>query len=168
MPYDSCVSTIELWLKTLITSFTNQINSFRNMGIVKLLMLVMMPKCSPVRCTTLTLEQPVPENRKVQKTPSKGGPVWSRPNTLRRLSQKAFFTTLECWRGISYTYLFWGCWGLFIVVRSCLIFLQSKPHRLAEQASQTCWASPSGLLDKPPMLVEQVSWNVMGKSGPSP
>ena len=168
MPYDSCVSTIELWLKTLITSFTNQINSFRNMGIVKLLMLVMMPKCSPVRCTTLTLEQPVPENRKVQKTPSKGGPVWSRPNTLRRLSQKAFFTTLECWRGISYTYLFWGCWGLFIVVRACLLSLQSKPHRLAEQASQTCWTSLSGLLDKPPMLVEQVSWNVMGKSRPSP
>ena len=24
----------------------------------------MMPKCSPVRCTTLTLEQPVPENKK--------------------------------------------------------------------------------------------------------
>ena len=103
--------------------------------------LLMMPKCSPVRCTALTLEQPVLENREVQKTPSKGGPVWSRPNTLRRLSQKAFFTTLECWRGISYTYLFWGCWGLFIVVRSCLIFLQSKPHRLAEQAPQACWTS---------------------------
>ena len=33
----------------------------------------MMPKYSPVRYTTLTLEQPVPENRKVQKTPSQGG-----------------------------------------------------------------------------------------------
>ena len=53
------------------------------------------------------------------------------------------------------------------MVRSCLLSLQSKPLRPAEQASQTCWASLSGLLGKPPMLVEQVSWNVMGKSGPS-
>ena len=30
---------------------------------------MMMPKYSPVRYTILTLEQPVPENRKVQKTP---------------------------------------------------------------------------------------------------
>ena len=41
------------------------------------------------------------------------------------------------------------------------------PPFLVEQASQTCWASLSGLLGKPLMLVEQVSWNVMGKSGPS-
>ena len=53
------------------------------------------------------------------------------------------------------------------MVRSCLLSLQSKPLRPAGQASQTCWASLSGLLGKPPMLVEQVSWNVMGKSGPS-
>ena len=33
----------------------------------------MMPKCSPVRCTTLTLKQPVPENKKARKAPSKGG-----------------------------------------------------------------------------------------------
>ena len=31
------------------------------------------------------------------------------------------------------------------------------PPFLAEQASQTCWSSLSGLLDKPPLLVEQVS-----------
>ena len=29
--------------------------------------------------------------RKYKEKPSKGGPVWSRPNTLRRLSQKMFF-----------------------------------------------------------------------------
>ena len=46
------------------------------------------------------------------------------------------------------------------MVRSCLLSLQSKPLR-------PCWASLSGLLGKPPMLVEQVSWNVMGKSGHS-
>ena len=34
---------------------------------------MMMPKCSPVRCMTLTLEQPVPKNRKVQKNSFKGG-----------------------------------------------------------------------------------------------
>ena len=28
--------------------------------------------------------------RKYKETPSRGGPVWSRPNTLRRLSQKTF------------------------------------------------------------------------------
>ena len=33
---------------------------------------LMMPKCSPVRCTTLTLEQPVPENRKIQKHLQRG------------------------------------------------------------------------------------------------
>ena len=51
---------------------------------------LMMPKCSPVRYTIPALEQPVPENKKVQrKNPQRGGgPVWSRPNTLRRLSQK--------------------------------------------------------------------------------
>ena len=49
----------------------------------------MMPKCSPVRYTIPALEQPVPENKKVQRKAFKGGgPVWSRPNTLRRLSQK--------------------------------------------------------------------------------
>ena len=34
---------------------------------------LMMPKCSPVRYTTLTLEQPVPENRKVQRKHLLGG-----------------------------------------------------------------------------------------------
>ena len=32
-----------------------------------------MPKRSPVRCTTLTLERPVPENRKIQKETFKRG-----------------------------------------------------------------------------------------------
>ena len=41
------------------------------------------------------------------------------------------------------------------------------PPFLVEQASQTCWAILSDLLGKPLMLAEQVSWNVMGKSGPS-
>ena len=50
---------------------------------------LMMPKYSPVRYTTLTLEQPIPENKKAQrKRLQRGDPVWSRPNTLRRSSQK--------------------------------------------------------------------------------
>ena len=32
----------------------------------------MMPKCSPVRCTTLTLEQPVPEIGKYKKHLERG------------------------------------------------------------------------------------------------
>ena len=34
---------------------------------------LMMPKFSPVRYTILTLEQPVPENKKVQRNAFKGG-----------------------------------------------------------------------------------------------
>ena len=34
---------------------------------------MMMPKYSPVRCTILTLEQPVPENKKTQRKAFKGG-----------------------------------------------------------------------------------------------
>ena len=33
----------------------------------------MMPKCSPVRYTIPALEQPVPENKKVQRKAFKGG-----------------------------------------------------------------------------------------------
>ena len=51
---------------------------------------MMMPKCSPVRCTTLTPEQPVPKSKKIQKHLQRGASVWSRPNTLWRLSQKTF------------------------------------------------------------------------------
>ena len=105
--------------------------------------------------------------RKYKETPSRVGPVWSRPNTLRRLSQKTFLQLWSAREGLVMHTFFWGCWGLFIVVRSCLLSLQSKPHKLAEEVIQTCWTSLSGLLDKPLLLVEQVFWNVMGKSGPS-
>ena len=42
------------------------------------------------------LEQPCLKIRKYKETPSRVGPVWIRPNTLRRLSQKTFVATLEC------------------------------------------------------------------------
>ena len=41
------------------------------------------------------------------------------------------------------------------------------PPFLVEQASHPCRASLSSLQSKPLILVEQVSWNVVGKSGPS-
>ena len=38
-----------------------------------LLYLLMMPKCSPVRCTIPALEQPVPENKKTRRKAFKRG-----------------------------------------------------------------------------------------------
>ena len=61
----------------------------------------------------------------------------------------------------------WGCWDLFIVVRSCLLPLQSKLLILVEQVSYPCRASFLSLQSKPLILAEQVSWNMVGKSGPS-
>ena len=57
----------------------------------------MKPKYSPVRCTALTLEQPVPENRKVQKeTPSKGGSGVEPAEYPPKVKSESVFTTLEC------------------------------------------------------------------------
>ena len=60
------------------------------------LLLLMMPKCSPVRCTTLKLEQPVPENRKIQKTPSKGGSGVEPAKYPPKVKSENLFTTPEC------------------------------------------------------------------------
>ena len=56
----------------------------------------MMPKYSPVRCTALTLEQPVPENRKVQKNNFKGGSGVEPAEYPPKVKSKSVFTTLEC------------------------------------------------------------------------
>ena len=56
----------------------------------------MMPKCSPVRCMTLTLEQPVPENRKAQEIPSKGGSGVEPAEYPPKVKSESVFTTLEC------------------------------------------------------------------------
>ena len=56
-----------------------------------------MPKCSPVRCTALTLEQPVPENRKVQRNTFKGGGFGVEPAKYPpKVKSEKVFTTLEC------------------------------------------------------------------------
>ena len=58
--------------------------------------LVMMPKCSPVRCTTLTLEQPVPENRKKQKNTFKGGSGVEPAKYPPKVKSENALTALEC------------------------------------------------------------------------
>ena len=76
--------------------------------------------------------------------------MWGRPNTLRRLSQKMLFTTLECQRGVSYAYLFVRVLGPFYSD-------EVLPPSLVEQASYPCRASFLSLQSKPLILVEQAS-----------
>ena len=52
----------------------------------------MMPKSSPVRCTILELVA-VTYKREQNKNTLQKAPVWSRPSTLRRLSQKSFYNS---------------------------------------------------------------------------
>ena len=57
----------------------------------------MMPKYSPVRYTTLTLKQPVPVNRKVQRnTFKKGGSGVEPAKYPPKVKSENVFTTLEC------------------------------------------------------------------------
>ena len=53
---------------------------------------LMMPKSSPVRCTILALVA-VAYKREQHRNTFKEAPMWSRPNTLRRLSQKCFYNS---------------------------------------------------------------------------
>ena len=53
---------------------------------------LMMPKSSPVRCTIPALVA-VAYKREQHKNTLPKAPVWSRPNTLRRLSQKSFYNS---------------------------------------------------------------------------
>ena len=120
---------------------------------------LMMLKSSPVRCTILV---PVAvtykrehNNNTLQKTP-----VWSRPNTLRRLSQKSFYNSRVLERSQLHVPLCEEDVGAFIVVRSYLLSLQPKsfPCRasliLVGQVfslwDKSCPCSPS------PFLAEQV------------
>ena len=52
----------------------------------------MMPKSSPVRCTIPTLVA-VAYKREQHKNTLPKAQVWSRPNTLRKLSQKSFYNS---------------------------------------------------------------------------
>ena len=119
----------------------------------------MMSKSSPVRCTILTLGSRCLKERTTQKH-LQGAPVWSRPNTLRRLSQKCFYNSRVLERS-QLRVPFCEDVGAFYsseVLPPFLVeqvsSLQSKPHPcrasliLVEQASslqsklsETWWAS---------------------------
>ena len=60
------------------------------------LRLVMMPKCSPVRCTALTLRQPVPEKIEQYKNTFKGGSGVEPAKYPPKVKSENVFTTLEC------------------------------------------------------------------------
>ena len=134
---------------------------------------VMMSESSPVRCTILTLAV-VTFKREQNKNTLQEAPVWSRPNTLRRLSQKSFYNSKVLERSQSRVPLCEEDVGAFIVVRPFLLSLQSKPSPcrasllLAEQVfslqrlvgqvfslqDKSCPCSPS------PFLAEQVFKNL--------
>ena len=59
-------------------------------------LLLMRPKCSPVRCTIPTFEQPVPENKKnTKKSLQRGSGVEPAKYPPKVKSENAL-TTLEC------------------------------------------------------------------------
>ena len=84
-----------------------------------------MPKSSPVRCTILVLVV-VAYKREQHKNTLPKASVWSRPNTLRRLSQKSFYNSRVLERSQSRVPLCDEDVGAFIVVKPLLLSLQSK------------------------------------------
>ena len=124
---------------------------------------LMMPKSSPVRCTIL-VPVAVTYKREQNKNTLQKAPVWSRPNTLRRLSQKSFYNSRVLERSQLHVPLCEEDVGAFIVVRSYLLSLQPKsfPCRasliLVGQVfslwDKSCPCSPS------PFLAEQVFRNL--------
>ena len=112
-------------------------------------MLVMMPKSSPMRCTILALVA-VAYKRKQHKNTLQKAPVWSRPNTLRRLSQKCFYNSRVLERSQSRVPFYEEDVGAFYsseVLPPFLVeqvsSLQSKSHpcRASLLESETWWAS---------------------------
>ena len=85
-------------------------------------MLLMMPKISPVRCTILTLAA-VTFKREQNKNTLQEAPVWSWPNTLRKLSQKSFYNSRVPERRQSRVPLCEEDVGAFIVARPFLLSL---------------------------------------------
>ena len=91
-------------------------------------------------------------------------PVWSRPNTLRRLSQKSSYNSRVLERGQLYVPWREEDVGAFIVVRSCLLSLQPKSSPC--RASLIIVGQVFSLWDKSylcspsPFLAEQVFRNL--------
>ena len=82
----------------------------------------MMPKILPVRCTILTLAA-VTFKREQNKNTLQEAPVWSWPNTLRKLSQKSFYNSKVPERRQSRVPLCEEDVGAFIVARPFLLSL---------------------------------------------
>ena len=109
-----------------------------------------------------TQESPT-HKKKIRNTLQKA-PVWSRPNTLQRLSQKSSYNSRVLERGQLCVPLCEEDVGAFIVVRSCLFSLQPKsfPCRASlilvgqvfSLQDKSCPCSPS------PFLAEQVFRNL--------
>ena len=57
---------------------------------------MMMPKCSPVRCTNLTLEQPVPESKRIRRNAFKRGSGVEPAKYPPKVKSENALTTLEC------------------------------------------------------------------------
>ena len=123
-----------------------------------------MPKSSPVRCTILALVA-VAYKREQHKNTLPKAPVWSRPNTLRRLSQKSFYNSRVLERSQSRVPFYEEDVGAFYSS-------EVLPHFLVEQVlslqskSSPCRASL--LLAAQVLSLQSKSsgiWNVVGKSG---
>ena len=109
----------------------------------------MMPKSSPVRCTIPTLVA-VAYKREQHKNTLLKAPVWSRPNTLRRLSQKSFYNSKVLERSQSRVPFYEEdvgafysseVWPPFLVEQVFFLQPTSFPCRASLQESETWWAS---------------------------
>ena len=125
-----------------------------------------MPKSSPVRCTILALVA-VAYKREQHKNTLPEAPVWSRPNTLRRLSQKSFYNSRMLKRSQSRVPFYEEDVGAFYSSEVWPPFLVEQVLSLQSKSS-SCRASL--LLAAQVLSLQSKSsgiWNVVGKSGPS-
>ena len=126
----------------------------------------MMPKSSPVRCTILALVAVTYKREQNENTLQKA-PVWSRPNTLRRLSQKSFYNSRVLERSQSRVPLCEEDVGAFYSSEVLPPFLVEQVLSLQSKSSP-CRASL--ILAAQVLSLQSKSsgiWNVVGKSGPS-
>ena len=93
-----------------------------------------------------SLRPRVTYTRRENKNTLQKAPVWSRPNTLRRLSQKPFYNSRVLERNQSRVPWCEEDVGAFIVVRSCLLSFQSKSYPC--RASLILVGQVFSLLDK--------------------
>ena len=105
-----------------------------------------MPKSLPVRCTILALIA-VAYKREQHKKHLQKAPMWSRPNTLRRLSQKCFYNSRVLERSQSHIPFYEEDVGAFYSSEVLPPFLVEQVSSL-QSKSHPCGASL--------LLVEQV------------